>query len=210
MPYIYSHAIQAHVLGHPVQRAMWLEFVDDRTTHYLDRQFMLGPCMLVAPVFVPSSEETEYYLPSGTWTSFWSNRTIEGPKWVRERVALDDIPLWVRPRTILVLGPPGTTKPDYEYTKNLEVRIYEIGEGQLIQSCVPSGNGAEIAGIICARRDSGELNIWVAKGPLTFTSIHIFVDDLPKIRRVVGAKQRFGDAGKFDVDAGTLEVNIQT
>jgi alpha-glucosidase (family GH31 glycosyl hydrolase) len=35
-------SIQAHTKGHPLQRAMFLEFLDDRTTHYLDRQYMLG------------------------------------------------------------------------------------------------------------------------------------------------------------------------
>lgn len=37
-----TQAIQAHTKGHPLQRAMFLEFLDDRTTHYLDRQYMLG------------------------------------------------------------------------------------------------------------------------------------------------------------------------
>jgi hypothetical protein len=35
-------SIQAHTNGHPLQRAMFMEFLDDRTTHYLDRQYMLG------------------------------------------------------------------------------------------------------------------------------------------------------------------------
>lgn len=208
MPYLYFHAILGHVKGHPVQRATWLDFVDDRTTHHLDRQFMLGPSLLVAPIFVPFPEETEYYLPSGTWTSFWSNRTIEGPKWVKESVALHDIPVWVRPRSLLVLGPPGTKRPDYKYTKDLEVRIYEIGEAQLVEASVPSGNGTEIAGIIRAQRDTSELKIWVAKGPLTVTRIHVFASTFPKIRGVVGATQR-QETGIFDVEIGALEVHIQ-
>ncbi|KAJ3515567.1 hypothetical protein NLJ89_g1674 [Agrocybe chaxingu] len=83
MPYIYNLSIEANSKGHPLMRAMFLEFLDDRTTHYLDRQFMLGPNLLVAPVFVPLNEETEYYLPAGRWTSFFHpERTIDGPKWV--------------------------------------------------------------------------------------------------------------------------------
>jgi alpha-glucosidase (family GH31 glycosyl hydrolase) len=54
MPYLYNlvlfsifcfprrlmalQAVQAHSNGHPLQRAMFLEFLDDRTTHTLDRQ----------------------------------------------------------------------------------------------------------------------------------------------------------------------------
>lgn len=81
-------------------RAMILEFIDDRTTHFLDQQFMLGPSLLVAPTFVAPSELTEYYLPSGKWTSFYRpERVVEGPVWVKEKIALDDIPLWVREGT---------------------------------------------------------------------------------------------------------------
>ena len=77
--------MQANGKGHPVQRAMFLEFLWDRTTHYLDRQYMLGPNLLVAPVFVPEGEESEYYLPPGRWTSFFHpTRTIEGPLRAKE------------------------------------------------------------------------------------------------------------------------------
>jgi alpha-glucosidase (family GH31 glycosyl hydrolase) len=34
----FPQAVQAHSNGHPLQRAMFLEFLDDRTTHSLDRQ----------------------------------------------------------------------------------------------------------------------------------------------------------------------------
>lgn len=209
MPYLYYHAIQGHVKGHPVQRAMWLDFADDRTTHYLDRQFMLGPALLVAPVFVPSSEETEYYIPSGMWTSFWSERTIEGPKWVKEAIALDDIPVWVRPGTLLALGPRGTKRPDYDYTKDLEIMIYEIGVGQLVECCVPSGTGAGIAGIIRAQRDISELKIWVATGPLTVSTIQIFAKTFPRIQSIVGAIQSSGEPRKFDVKPGILKVHFR-
>ena len=85
-------------------RAMILEFVDDRTTHFLDQQYMLGPSLLVAPSFVPPSELTEYYLPLGKWTSFFSpGRMVQGPVWVKEKIAIDVIPLWVREGTGAVL-----------------------------------------------------------------------------------------------------------
>lgn len=81
-------------------RAMFLEFIDDRTTHHLDQQYLLGPSLLVAPSFVSASELTEYYLPAGHWTSFFSpQRVVQGPTWIKEKVALDDIPLWVRENT---------------------------------------------------------------------------------------------------------------
>ncbi len=70
-----------------MQRAMFLEFPDDPTTQWLDRQYMLGPSLLVAPVFVPVEEESIYYIPKGRWTYYWDQtRTILGPLWVREVV----------------------------------------------------------------------------------------------------------------------------
>ncbi|KAF7295119.1 Glycoside hydrolase family 31 protein [Mycena indigotica] len=140
MPYIYNLAVQAHSNGHPLQRAMFIEFSDDRNTHTLDRQFMLGPSLLVAPVFVDEKEETEYYIPSGIWTSFFHpERTVQGPIWIKEVVPLDELPVWVRPGTVLCLGPEKIGRPDYDYTKNIQVRAYQLAEGQIVQANIADG-----------------------------------------------------------------------
>jgi len=207
MPYLYYHAIQGHQKGHPLQRATWLEFVEDRTTHYLDRQFMLGPSLLVAPVFVPSSEETEYYLPAGNWTSFWSRRTIAGPTWVKEKVPVEDIPVWVRSGSLMLFGPRGTKRPDYDYTQDLEVRIYELGEGEAAEASVPSGKGEEIAGVVNANRAQGKLRVWVSEGALTISVIALFLEGAV-LQSVVGAKQMKGESGRLDVEKDAREVVI--
>ena len=81
-----NQAIEAHTKGHPLMRAMFLEFIEDRTTHYLDQQFMLGPSLLVAPSFVPDTEITEYYLPAGRWTSFYHpQRVVQGQDRMAQR-----------------------------------------------------------------------------------------------------------------------------
>lgn len=51
MPYVYQLGLQPHVNGTPVMRSMFVEFPDDPACRTLDRQYMFGPTMLVAPVF---------------------------------------------------------------------------------------------------------------------------------------------------------------
>ncbi|THH33989.1 hypothetical protein EUX98_g316 [Antrodiella citrinella] len=166
MPYIYLQAIQANTRGHPVQRAMFLEFPEDLTTHHLDRQYMLGPSLLVAPVFVPEGEETEYYIPAGRWTSFfYPDRFVDGPCWIKEVVPIDEIPVWVRPGSVLCLGPPGVGRPDYNYTVDLEVQTYEVPIGQSIGVDIPSGRSNHIAGYVKAVSDpAGRVDVIASQG----------------------------------------------
>lgn len=56
MPYVYQLGLQPHANGTPVMRSMFVEFPDDPACHTLDRQYMFGPSMLVAPVFTYSGE----------------------------------------------------------------------------------------------------------------------------------------------------------
>ena len=56
MPYVYQLGLQPHVSGTPVMRSMFVEFPDDPACRTLDRQYMFGPSMLVAPVFTYSGE----------------------------------------------------------------------------------------------------------------------------------------------------------
>ncbi|KAL7283205.1 hypothetical protein ACG7TL_002632 [Trametes sanguinea] len=191
MPYIYHLALQGNTKGHPIQRAMFIDFLEDRTTHHLDRQYMFGPNLLVAPVFVPEGEESEYYLPAGRWTSFFHpSRTQVGPAWVREVVAIDELPVWVRQGSVLCLGPSGVGRPDYDFANGLEVQVYELDEGQVVEVEVPTGQGSAIAGTVAATLKDGEVLVRVASGELGLASISYFVGgQIKKTEATKGQKE---------------------
>jgi alpha-D-xyloside xylohydrolase len=94
-PYILKAAKEAHEKGIPVLRAMLLEFPDDPTCAYLDRQYMLGPDLLVAPVFSEDNEVT-YYLPEGEWKQYLTGETIKGCRWITEKHGFLSMPILVR------------------------------------------------------------------------------------------------------------------
>ncbi|KAA1471237.1 alpha-glucosidase [Dentipellis sp. KUC8613] len=210
MPYLYQLAINANQTGHPLQRAMFLEFLSDRTTHTLDRQYMLGPSLLVAPVFVPASEESEYYLPAGRWTSFFHpERTVVGPTWLSEVVPVDEIPVWVRPDSVLVLGPADTRRPDYELSKGIDVQLYEIADGHVSLTDVPSGEGNGIAGTVEVKRVGGDVTISVVKGVVEMATATVFSTELGK--SVTDAELVGGDAGiRVIVRPGQNEVVLRS
>lgn len=116
MPYLWSEARRAVEKGWPVSvRAMALEFPEDRTAWSCDAQFMLGSRILVAPVF-DESGEVEFYLPEGTWTSFWDDEdVVQGPKWVKQRHDFTTLPMYVREGSVLVLGLEGETRTAYDW-----------------------------------------------------------------------------------------------
>jgi len=76
-------------------RAMFVEFPNDPACAYLDRQYMLGPDLLVVPVFSESGE-VAYYLPEGEWTGLLSGETIKGGCWKTEKHGVKSLPLWIR------------------------------------------------------------------------------------------------------------------
>lgn len=65
MPYVYQLGLQPHVNGTPVMRSMFVEFPDDPACRTLDRQYMFGPSMLVAPPVFTYSGEVSYRFRCG-------------------------------------------------------------------------------------------------------------------------------------------------
>ena len=129
MPYIYAHAVEASKSGMPVMRPMILEFQDDPACDYLDRQYILGDSLLVAPVFNEDGE-VSYYLPTGKWTNFITGQVIEGGRWIiREKHDYLSLPLMVRPNSIIPVG-ADDSRPDYDYTDNVEFQVFELGDGE--------------------------------------------------------------------------------
>ncbi|MGB8466867.1 MAG: alpha-xylosidase [Terrimicrobiaceae bacterium] len=127
MPYLWTAALEAHREGIPMMRAMLLEFPGDPACDTLDRQYMLGDSLLVAPVFTEDGT-VDYYLPDGRWTNLLTGQVQTGPGWRREQHGFLSVPLMVRPGTILPLGPVDD-RPDYNYIDGVTFRVYELSDG---------------------------------------------------------------------------------
>lgn len=129
MPYLIAQGNEAVEQGIPLSlRATCLEFPEDPTAWYLDRQFMVGDSLLAAPIF-DEGGEVEFYLPKGKWTCFFTNKVREGPGWFREKHGFGSLPLYVRENTVLVLGKPGVRGAVYDYQEDVEVCLYHAREG---------------------------------------------------------------------------------
>lgn len=130
MPYLYAAAVEAHKTGVPAMRAMLLEFPGDIPCEDLDRQYMLGGSLLVAPVFTKEGD-VDYYLPEGRWTNILSNQVIEGGRWLHEVHGFMSLPLLARENSIIPFG-ASDTAVEYDYSQNLTLHLFQLtGEARV-------------------------------------------------------------------------------
>lgn len=141
MPYIFRAAFQAHNEGIPVMRAMILEFDDQVGCELLDRQYMLGDALLVAPVFSPKGD-VSYYLPEGNWTNYITGENVPGGRWITENHDYLSLPLLVRPNSIIPVGAEDS-RPDYDYAENVTFAIFNLENGKTATTEVYNQNGEQ-------------------------------------------------------------------
>jgi alpha-D-xyloside xylohydrolase len=103
MPYILKMSQIVHTQGIPMMRPMMMEFPDDPSCLYLDRQYMLGESILVAPIF-NSDGIADFYLPEGKWTSLITGESVEGGSWRSEKHGYTSLPLYIRESTLTQNG----------------------------------------------------------------------------------------------------------
>ncbi|KAB8141583.1 alpha-xylosidase, partial [Chloroflexia bacterium SDU3-3] len=156
MPYLYARAVEAHTQGVPVMRAMLLEFPDDPASATLDRQYMLGDALLVAPVFSAEGKVT-YYVPAGRWTSLLSGEELSGPAWRTETHGVLSLPLLVRPGTVLPLG-ANDQQPAYAYAEGVTLAVYAFADGDARTVTIPTTTG-EVAATATVRRTGDTLTV---------------------------------------------------
>lgn len=126
MPYLLRCALESKEKGTPLMRAILLEFPDDHNAWNVDTQFMLGPNLLVAPVFSEDGEVT-FYVPrtmlntTAKWRSWFDHtKSYDEGMWYTETHGFDTLPLLIRPETVTPIC-PGLDKPDGDILQNLEL-----------------------------------------------------------------------------------------
>ncbi len=129
MPYLFANAVKAHERGIPMMRAMVMEYSADPATHSLDRQYMLGDNLLVAPVFNDEGV-VQFYLPNtGVWTDIQTGETLEGGKWYEKKYDYFGMPLYAKPNSIIAYG-DFKRNFTYDYTQNTKLVVYGLEDGK--------------------------------------------------------------------------------
>lgn len=111
-PYIRAAVAEYHATGMPVMRHHLLTHPQDANSVARDDQYLFGPDLLVAPVYVEGATERELYLPPGRWIEWWravdyveatgdfvlkaSPTVIEGGRSITVNAPRAEIPIFVR------------------------------------------------------------------------------------------------------------------
>ena len=128
MPYLFAGAVNVNLAGEPLMRAMMLEFPEDQTCLMLDRQYMLGDSLLVAPIFREDGV-VEFYVPEGVWTNYINGEQFEGRKWYTRKYDYFNLPLLVRAGAVIARGSVNA-KPDYDYANGITYEVFSLADGQ--------------------------------------------------------------------------------
>lgn len=166
MPYLYGQAVRSHKEGRPVLRPMFLDFPEDRACDTLDRQYMFGDSLLVAPIFKENGE-VQYYLPEGTWYNLITGAEVTGGKWQKETHDYHSLPLMIRPNTVLALG-NNDQKPDYDYADGVSLLVSVFDEGAEAKTEIPDLKGETVM-TVTAKRVGDEIHLHVEGGNGNYT-----------------------------------------
>ncbi len=131
-PYLYTSAWQGYSAGVPIMRAMLLE--DGSETNpdawNLNRQYYLGDWFLVAPATeARDTTVSVWFPPNTTWYNYYTGERYEGGaegKTVYLKVALDEIPVFVKAGAIIPVG-PDVNYADEHPLEELTLDIYPKG-----------------------------------------------------------------------------------
>lgn len=96
LPYVRSAAADAVRTGEPLARPMALDHPGRPDAHAADLQYLLGPDLLVAPLYAPGGRR-QVWFPPGQWLPYpGAAGPVRGPAWHPVALPLAAVPLWRR------------------------------------------------------------------------------------------------------------------
>ncbi|GGZ09216.1 glycoside hydrolase family 31 protein [Streptomyces poonensis] len=132
LPYFVTLAHLARRTGAPYVRPLWWSAPEDRALRDCEDAFLLGDCLLVAPVLGPGADRRAVQLPRGRWYDTVTEEAYEGPGQVLVGAPLSRIPVLARAGAVLpVRGADG----------GLELEVWAPARGRTGGGVVVSGTG---------------------------------------------------------------------
>ncbi|KAM8769539.1 sucrase-isomaltase, intestinal isoform 2-T2 [Acanthopagrus schlegelii] len=76
LPYLYTLMYEAHVKGSTVVRPLLHEFVDDKNTYGVYKQFLWGPAFLITPALAKGVTSVDGYVPDARWYDYHTAKDV--------------------------------------------------------------------------------------------------------------------------------------
>ncbi len=106
IPHLYTAFMNYYENGVPPVRPLVMDFPDETEVKDIYDQFMLGDGLMATPMIAGQGDSRRVYFPRGIWYEMKTGRKISGGCWETITPALDEVPLFVREGTLLVLAQP--------------------------------------------------------------------------------------------------------
>ncbi len=113
-PYLYAAAAESVRDAVPIIRPMVFDFPDRPEAQAADLQYLLGPDLLVAPLYRPGGRRLVWF-PPGQWLPYLDGPAVPGPGFHEVSLPLEQAPLWVRAGSAILLTSPGRRTGDGRY-----------------------------------------------------------------------------------------------
>ncbi|XP_069474583.1 sucrase-isomaltase, intestinal [Ambystoma mexicanum] len=135
LPYLYTLMFEAHSTGSTVVRPLLHEFVKDKNTWDVYKQFLWGPSLLISPVLEEKASEVHAYLPDARWYDYYTGKNVAARgEWKTLPAPWDYINLHVRGGYIIPQQKPAlNTNQSRRHAMSLLIALDEHGSahGQL-------------------------------------------------------------------------------
>ncbi|RJE18471.1 alpha-glucosidase [Aspergillus sclerotialis] len=122
LPYFYTLFHLAHTTGSTVMRALAWEFPNDPSLAGVDRQFLVGPSVMVVPVLEPQVDTVKGVFPGvgngEVWYDWYTQTAVDAKPGVNTTIPapLGHIPVFVRGGSIVPMQEPALTTRDARNT----------------------------------------------------------------------------------------------
>ncbi len=131
MPYIYSLAADVYFKDYTMMRPLVMDFGQDKAVQNIGYQFMMGPSIMVNPVYTYKARSREVYFPKDNlWYDFFTGQLLsKGGETKTLDAPYERIPVCVRAGAIIPFGPA------LEYTQqkqadHIRLYVYQGADGQ--------------------------------------------------------------------------------
>ncbi|MET9359179.1 glycoside hydrolase family 31 protein [Streptomyces sp. NPDC006617] len=101
LPYFVTLAHLARRTGAPCVRPLWWSTPEDRALRDCEDAFLLGDCLLVAPVLGAGADRRAVRLPRGRWYDVVTERAYDGPAQVLVDASSARIPVFARAGAVI-------------------------------------------------------------------------------------------------------------